>query len=462
MEIPKVLWLKRHMPEKNFQQCMFFDLPDFLTYRATGNLARSNCSLVCKCSYVPPGVDGSKLGWQPDFFDKIGLGELVQDDFKQLGGIPGRNGMVLTAGQPIGEGLSEQAAKETGLLPGTPVGSGLIDAYAGWVGTVAATATNAPEGADQQVDLIASQHRLAAIAGTSTCHCVQSPEGILVDGVWGPYKHAVFPGMWMNEGGQSSTGQLIDFIIETHPAYEKVKEQAKDGKKNLFVYLEEILNNLKEEANAPSLSHLTKDFFIYPDFHGNRSPLADSTMRGMITGQRLDRGVSDLALRYFATLEAIALQTRHIVDEMNTKGHKINSIYMSGGQVKNPTFMQMISDACGVPVQLPHSSSASVVAGSAILGKFAADVSNPEKSGAKGQYAPRNAVKITTQEEAEKASFEHKDHLWDLMVRMTKPGKFVFPTDDPKRRALLDAKYKIFREAIDVQRKWRGIVADAL
>lgn len=206
MEIPKVLWLKKHMPSPQFSDCMFFDLPDYLTYRATDNLARSNCSLVCKCSYVPPGVDGSELGWQPDFFEKIGLGELAKDDFKQLGGIPGRNGIVLTAGQPVGEGLSERAAKEFGLEPGTPVGSALIDAYAGWVGTVAAPATNKP-GAGKP-DLLSSQHRLAAIAGTSTCHVVQSPDGILVNGVWGPYKHAVFPGMWMNEGGQSSTGQV--------------------------------------------------------------------------------------------------------------------------------------------------------------------------------------------------------------------------------------------------------------
>ena len=204
-----------------------------------------------------------------------------------------------------------------------------------------------------------------------------------------------------------------------------------------------MLDGLAKENNAPKLSHLTKDFYIYPDFHGNRSPLADSSMRGMITGQRLDRGVSDLALRYFATLEAIALQTRHIMDEMNGKGHKIDSIYMSGGQVKNPTFMQLISDACNVPVQLPFSSSASVVAGSAILGKFAADVSDPAKSSASGQFAPKQAVKITTQDEAEKYSFEYKDHLWDLMVRMTKPGKFVFPTKDEKRKALLDAKYKV-------------------
>ena len=71
-----MLWLKNHMPASLFSSCMFFDLPDWLSYRATSDLARSNCSLACKCSYVPPGVEGSK-GWNDEFFEEIGLGEFV-------------------------------------------------------------------------------------------------------------------------------------------------------------------------------------------------------------------------------------------------------------------------------------------------------------------------------------------------------------------------------------------------
>lgn len=426
---------------------MFFDLPDYLTYRATGSKARSNCSLVCKCSYVPPGVDGSTLGWQPDFFKQIGLEDLIENNFEQLGGIPGRGGIVLTAGQPVGQGLSEQAASELGLEKGTAVGSGLIDAYAGWVGTIAAKSTNGPQ---EDTNLIDSQYRLAAIAGTSTCHCVQSPNGILVDGVWGPYKHAVFPGMWMNEGGQSSTGQLIDFIIETHPASTKLKEMSKEKGENMFTILHSILDDLSKSQKLPSLSHLTHDLTIYPDLHGNRSPLADSSMRGLISGLRLDQSLNDLALKYFATLEAISLQTRHIIESMNQKGHKIKSLYMSGGQVKNKVFMQLIADVCGIQVQLPFSHSASVVAGSAILGRFAYDLKDGK------------GITIESQKQAEEASFAHRDHLWNLMTEMTKPGTLVFPTTDEKRKALLDAKYTVFREAIETQRRWRDIVQKAM
>ena len=57
-----------------------------------------------------------------------GLGELAEYKFEQLGGIPGDGGLVLTAGQPVGHGLSKQAAEDLGLIEGTAVGSGVIDA----------------------------------------------------------------------------------------------------------------------------------------------------------------------------------------------------------------------------------------------------------------------------------------------------------------------------------------------
>lgn len=143
MEIPKTLWLKNHMTPERFSRCQFFDLPDFckialfsafhsdatlkapseVTYRATGDLARSQCSLVCKCSYVPPE------GWDVDFLREIGLGELVDDGCEHLGGFPGQGGSkILTAGLPVAKGLSKKAAEELGLQEGTAVGSAVIDA----------------------------------------------------------------------------------------------------------------------------------------------------------------------------------------------------------------------------------------------------------------------------------------------------------------------------------------------
>jgi nuclear pore complex protein Nup93 len=89
MEMPKVLWLKRHMPADLFARCKFYDLADALTHLATGTEKRSFCSAVCKQGYVPVGVDGSVKGWQEDFYRAIGLEELVEDGFKRVGGVNG-------------------------------------------------------------------------------------------------------------------------------------------------------------------------------------------------------------------------------------------------------------------------------------------------------------------------------------------------------------------------------------
>ena len=100
-----------------------------MTYRATGDLARSSCSLVCNCSYIPAGASPSSQGWNAQLFNEIGLGSIVQNDFKQLGGnIVHGEGLVMTAGLPIGTGLHKQAADDLGLLAGTPVGSAVVDA----------------------------------------------------------------------------------------------------------------------------------------------------------------------------------------------------------------------------------------------------------------------------------------------------------------------------------------------
>ncbi|PPR03320.1 hypothetical protein CVT24_012596 [Panaeolus cyanescens] len=425
MEIPKILWLKNRMHPSRFCQCQFFDLPDFLTYRATKNNTRSVCSLTCKCSFLP------NTGWNKDFFKQIGLEELHNRDFAQIGAKEGEE--VLIAGMPVGGGLSKAAADDLGLVEGTAVGSALIDAYAGWLGTIAASVIDESGTLSSIPKLDESAHRIAVIAGTSTCHIVQSPQGIFVEGVWGPYKDATIKGWWMNEGGQSSTGQLIDFVLTTHPAYNEAVKLSQEGSTTIHQVLEDTLERLRKQNNVDSLTELTKDLHIYPDFHGNRSPIADPRMRGWMTGLELDHSIVDMAKRYHATLMAIALQTRHIIDALNIAGHHITSIYMSGGQAKNTGLMQLFADVCDMPVVLPKNSGDAVVLGAAMLGRFAA-----------------NAGESGTLKD------EQSEKIWEIMVEMTPPGSMVRPKASEKEKRLLQAKYKIFLETIEIQKRWRA------
>lgn len=118
MGFPKILWLKTHMDPALFSRCQFFDLHDFLTYRATLDNTRSSGSVTSNCSFAQ-----SEL--RAEFFGKIGLEELIMTDYRPLGA----DKKLLTAGKPVGNGLSKQAAEELGLVEGTPVGSAILDAY---------------------------------------------------------------------------------------------------------------------------------------------------------------------------------------------------------------------------------------------------------------------------------------------------------------------------------------------
>jgi D-ribulokinase len=174
MEIPKILWLKRHLPQDTFGRCKFYDLPDYLTYRATGDEARSFCSMVCKLAYVPEGADTSvfEIGWQRDLLRKIGLQEIA-DDLSPFGGIDGEP-RLLRAGDKVGY-LNEQSAKELGLHSKVAVGSGVIDGYSGWIGTAASKVQPHNKFGEAST-------RLATVSGTSTCHLVMSKHPVFTPG----------------------------------------------------------------------------------------------------------------------------------------------------------------------------------------------------------------------------------------------------------------------------------------
>ncbi|OJI89914.1 hypothetical protein ASPTUDRAFT_60571 [Aspergillus tubingensis CBS 134.48] len=436
MEIPKVLWLKNHMPKELFDQCKFFDLADALTYIATGAEQRSFCSVVCKQGYVPVGVDGSVKGWQEDFLEEIGLKDLSEDDFKRMGGVDGVNGNYLSAGELVGT-LCDRAASELGLPPGIAIGSGVIDAYAGWIGTVGAKVDLESEQLSSDVaknDKAQAFSRLAAVAGTSTCHLAMSPDPVFVPGVWGPYRDTIQPGYWMAEGGQSATGELLKHVIETHPAFNQALSIAESYNANIYEYLNEHLREMVHDQKAPSISYLGRHVFFYGDLWGNRSPIADSAMTGSLIGMTSDKSVDGLAIHYYATLEFIALQTRQIVETMNKAGHSLASIFMSGSQCQNDILVKLIASACDMPVLIPRYIHAAVCHGAAMLGAKAASADAEGKT----------------------------EDLWSIMDRMSKPGKKVVPTTDKTEKALLAAKYKVFLEQCYKQQEYRALVDQAV
>ncbi len=415
MQTPKLLWLRENLPQSWERAALFFDLPDYLTWRATGSEARSLCSTVCKWTYL-----GHEQRWDEGYFRGIGLDVLADEGFSRIGRT------VLPIGTPQGRGLDARAAAELGLEAGIPVGASAIDAHAGGIGTIGVTlAGDAPGGAP-------FDRRLALVGGTSSCHMTVSPEPRFVPGIWGPYFSAMIPDLWLNEAGQSAVGSLVDHVVQTHAAYPALLQEAglqevgpgRAG--SIFELLNDRLASLAEAAReGQPVAHpamLTAGLHVDPDFHGNRSPRADSSLRGMVSGLSLSAGPDDLARLYLATLQALAYGTRHIIETLNQTGYRIDTILASGGFTKNPVFLREHADATGCRIVLPEEPEA-VLLGAAILGAVAG-----------GAYAS----------------------VQEGMAAMTRAGRVIEP--DPEARAFHDRKYAVFLRMTEDQLAYRSLM----
>ena len=258
--------------------------------------------------------------------------------------------------------LTEPAARDLGLALGIPVGVAIIDAHAGGVGMIG-VALDGEMPTEAKIE-----ERLALICGTSTCHMAASRAPKRIPGIWGPYFSAMVPGMWLTEGGQSATGALIDHVIQTHARGADLASEARAEGTSVYALLNARLDRLCQGYAFPA--ELTRELHVLPDHHGNRSPRADPTLRGMVSGLRLTDSVDSLALLYLATVQALALGTRHIVSEMNAAGYRIDTLIACGGNAKNPVFVREHANATGCRIVLPREPEA-VLLGSAILGSIA-------------------------------------------------------------------------------------------
>ncbi len=360
MQSPKLLWLKENLPQTWRRAARFLDLPDFLTYRATANDTRSLCSTVCKWTYLghEEAQQPNSVGrWDPSYWRQIGLGELLEERWARIGST------VRPMGEAIGQGLSNAAAQELGLEPGTAVGVSIIDAHAGGIGMLGARFD------EQTPSYQDMERRLALICGTSSCHMAVSREPRFIQGVWGPYYSAMIPGLWLTEGGQSATGSLIDHIIFSHTRAAELQDQSCASGRSVYELLNDRLDVLSAGSDFPA--QLTRDLHVLPYFLGNRSPRADPTLRGAIFGLRLSDTIDDLAVLYLATIQAIAHGTRHIIATLNEAGYRIDTIFACGGGTKNSVFLREHADITGCRIVLPRDPEA-VLLGSAMLGAVAA------------------------------------------------------------------------------------------
>jgi len=349
MEIPKLLWLKRHLPSSYRSAGHFFDLADYLSFRATGSTARSICTLACKWNFL-----AHERRWSERYFERVGLGDLASDSYAKIGN------EIVAPGTPLGTGLSKSAAQDFGLLEGTPVGASLIDAHAGGVGTIG--------GREKSGDSVDICRRLAYIMGTSACIMATTSEPRFVPGVWGPYLSGMVPGFWLNEGGQSAAGAAIDHLIKSHPAYNEAVAAAHAQGVEILEFLERRIVSRSKSPGEAAL--FARDIHVLPEFLGNRSPFADPDSRAIVAGMDLDVDIDSMERLFVAGLCGLAYGLADVVEAFRSHGVDSDLMVISGGAGRSSLVRQIMADTTGLTVAVPDTQEP-VLLGAAMLGAVA-------------------------------------------------------------------------------------------
>jgi D-ribulokinase len=393
METPKLLWLLENRPGVFEAAWQFFDLTDFLTWRATGDLSRSTCTVTCKWTYL-----AHERRWDESYFRSIGLGVLADEAFARIGQT------VVDPGTPLGSGLTEDAAAQLGLRTGTPVATGVIDAHAGGIGTV---------GADGEPESC-----LAYVFGTSSCTMTTTRSPVFVPGVWGPYFSAMVPDAWLNEGGQSVAGAAIERLLSMHPAAPDVRRRAEHEGHPLPVMLAGLAAQAADSLSGAAL--LANGLHVVPEFLGNRAPLADPHARAVIAGLGMEDDLNSLVALYIAGICSIGYGLRQIIEAQAMAGAPIERVVISGGAGRLDLVRQLLADATGKPVFATQAEEP-VLLGAAILGGVAGGLFDDVRS---------------------------------AMARMSQIGR-IYESDTGDIAALHEARYRAFRQLQTVAREIR-------
>lgn len=296
---PKILWLYNNEPEVYNKARWFLTCQNFIVARLTGKASIDNYT----ASTYSPIIDVEKRSW----IDETTAG------INPTAKLPQKYWTTEVVG-----GVTLQAAKTTGLQPGTPIIAGTIDAAA-----EAVSIGNYSVG--DTMGMFGSSNSIIAITSAYTRSKT----------FWG--LNWLFPDQYAVVGGMATVGSLTKWFLET------VYRPAPDApEQNPYAQMADLLNMSRPGAN---------NLVALPYFEGERTPINDPIARGAFFGLTLRHTQADL---YRALLEAVAFGMRHNLEKMADEDIDVKLINAVGGGAKNLGWMQLIANIADVDVRIPQ------------------------------------------------------------------------------------------------------------
>jgi L-ribulokinase len=300
----KALQILEEAPEVYRRADRLIEAADWVVWHLTGVETRNTCTAGYKAIHQDGRFpDRAFFGaLHPEFADVVD--EKMSRDLAPLGAKAG--------------GLTAEAARRMGLVPGTAVAVANVDAH------VTLPATGHVESGT-----------MVMIMGTSTCHVLVADTLREVEGMCGVVDGGIVPGAYGYEAGQSGVGDIFAWFVANAVPPEHHARAEREGL-DLHQYLE------REAGRQRPGEHglLALDWL-----NGNRSVLVDAELSGLLVGLTLTTTAPDI---YRALLEATAYGTRVIIEAFEDGEVPVTKLIAAGGlPAKNPLLMQIYADVCG-------------------------------------------------------------------------------------------------------------------
>lgn len=296
----KIMWMRDNEPDLWKKVCQFVTPKDYVIFKLTDVLATDYSS----AGNIGGVFDIRKKRWSPEMCDALGIPislfpEQITSSFHVVGG------------------LNRRYAEATGLIEGTPVVAGGIDA------PVAQFSCG-----------VINEGEHVAMTGTSICW------GTVHDGKYLSPGLISFPYVVNDDstiytfGGGATSGAVIRWFRDEFGACEKDIQ----NRTGMSAYKLLEMEALKVMPGSGGLLAL-------PYFMGERSPIWDPDARGVIMGLSLLHTKGHI---FRACMEGVAYSLRHNMDEAVKAGIVLDrTCFMVGGASRSDLWTQIFADVTG-------------------------------------------------------------------------------------------------------------------
>jgi xylulokinase len=289
-----LLWIRNIEPDVWEQVDRLLIQKDYLTYRLTGQFGTD--------PYDALGTQllhAGNLAWSSEICDLLGLSDNFLPPIRQASEVLGR--------------LTEHAARDTGLVAGTPVAVGSGDSVVEALG----------------VGVVDPGQGLVKLATSGAVNLVTqeahpNPHTMT-------YYHIV-PGRWYTVSATSTGASSADWFSRSL--------NLRAGSLEGFTALEQLAGQVEPGSDG---------LIFHPYLHGERAPHWDARLRGDFIGLTIRHNQSHFAR---AVLEGVAYSLRDCYEMLASTGLEIQEFHLLGGGARSLLWAQIVADVFGVRLQV--------------------------------------------------------------------------------------------------------------